>query len=67
MTNSNEIIHDNPLDGVDSLVQGLELLLAIEGPAALDPGLVLLVRTLHAQGLAISKNLMAQMNSQEKE
>lgn len=51
------IIHDNPLDGLESMIQLTDLLLSIEGPAALDDGLITVVRLMRAQGLTIREKL----------
>lgn len=59
MTDSSMIIHDNPEDGIDSMIEGCELLLSIEGPAALDGGLLLLVRVMREQGVSIRNTLAA--------
>jgi hypothetical protein len=53
------IIHDNPEDGIDSMIEGCELLLSIEGPAALDGGLLLLLRVMREQGVSIRNTLAA--------
>ncbi len=57
LTKTDLIIHDNPLDGLENLIQGFDLLLSIEGPAALDDGLIMLVRLMRAQGLTIREKL----------
>lgn len=57
LTKADMIIHDNPLDGLESMIQLTDLLLSIEGPAALDDGLITVVRLMRAQGLTIREKL----------
>jgi hypothetical protein len=60
LTDADLIIHDNPLDGLESLIQGYDLLLSIEGPAALDNGLIMLVRVMRAQCLRMHEKMTSQ-------
>lgn len=66
LTGLDMIIHDNPLDGLESLIKISELLLSLEGAVALDDGLRPLVGVMRAQSMRIRDNISNNADSEPK-